>query len=150
MILDSSGEGKFIVVGLHTCGDLAPTLLRLFSQSSEVVAVALVGCCYMKLTTNHMTTPQEGQEMVGYAGISGPAQEVSDIPLTSGAQPTSSQLGYPMSRFMRAECTHMLSYEARELACHAVEAIRDKLSGKLVRCLSVCRYVQVLKSMTTV
>ena len=41
---------KYLLVGLHTCGDLAPTILRLFSQSQCIVGVVSVGCCYMKLT----------------------------------------------------------------------------------------------------
>lgn len=41
---------KYLLVGLHTCGDLAPTILRLFAKSDSVVGVVSVGCCYMKVT----------------------------------------------------------------------------------------------------
>ncbi|XP_064406568.1 methyltransferase-like protein 25B [Halichondria panicea] len=43
-------DERYILVGLHTCGDLAPTILRVFAGSGRVVGVASVGCCYMKLT----------------------------------------------------------------------------------------------------
>ena len=54
-----SHDPRFILVGLHTCGDLAPTILRAFTQSGCVVGVASVGCCYMKLT-------DEGSRVLGY------------------------------------------------------------------------------------
>ncbi|TRY61730.1 hypothetical protein TCAL_04398 [Tigriopus californicus] len=39
------------IVGLHTCGDLGPLLIKLFVESPGCVFVQSVGCCYMKL--NH-------------------------------------------------------------------------------------------------
>lgn len=45
---------SFILVGLHTCGDLSPTLLRTFVNCSEVRGIVLVGCCYMKLTCENL------------------------------------------------------------------------------------------------
>ena len=43
-------ETRYILVGLHTCGDLASTLLRVYTQSNDVVGVLSVGCCFMKLS----------------------------------------------------------------------------------------------------
>lgn len=37
------------IVGLHTCGDLGPLLIKLFVESTGCVFVQSVGCCYMKL-----------------------------------------------------------------------------------------------------
>ncbi|KAG7156602.1 RRNAD1-like 1 [Homarus americanus] len=39
------------LLGLHTCGNLAPTLLRIFTNMSTCQAVVSVACCYMKLNT---------------------------------------------------------------------------------------------------
>ncbi|CAM4487013.1 unnamed protein product [Caretta caretta] len=39
-----------IMVGLHTCGDLAPNTLRIFTAKPEIKAVCSVGCCYHLLT----------------------------------------------------------------------------------------------------
>ena len=36
----------FCITGLHTCGDLAANVLRLFLQSPAARAVCVVGCCY--------------------------------------------------------------------------------------------------------
>lgn len=38
------------MVGLHTCGDLAPNTLRIFASKSEVRGVCSVGCCYHLLS----------------------------------------------------------------------------------------------------
>ncbi|XP_074868325.1 putative methyltransferase-like protein 25 isoform X1 [Carettochelys insculpta] len=39
-----------VMVGLHTCGDLAPNTLRIFTAKPEIKAVCSVGCCYHLLT----------------------------------------------------------------------------------------------------
>ena len=52
-------QPRFILVGLHTCGDLAPTLLRVFAESATVVGVVSVGCCFMKLSC-------DGERDVGF------------------------------------------------------------------------------------
>ncbi|NWY67845.1 RRNAD protein, partial [Erithacus rubecula] len=47
----SKDGGQVLVTGLHACGDLSPALLSHFTRSPAVAAVALVSCCYMKLST---------------------------------------------------------------------------------------------------
>ncbi|XDV24742.1 hypothetical protein PO909_028826, partial [Leuciscus waleckii] len=39
-----------VLVGLHTCGDLAPSTLRMFGAKQELRAVCSVGCCYHLLS----------------------------------------------------------------------------------------------------
>ena len=51
---------NFIIVGLHTCGDLAPTLLRVFAQCENAIGLISVGCCYMKLSHEKCTRDQSG------------------------------------------------------------------------------------------
>ena len=47
-----SHDGQaFVMTGLHACGDLTATMLRMFVRCEQCVALAAVGCCYMKLTT---------------------------------------------------------------------------------------------------
>lgn len=43
-------EARLLLTGLHACGDLSVALLRHFSNCPDVVALASVGCCYMKLS----------------------------------------------------------------------------------------------------
>ena len=39
------------VIGLHTCGDLAPSSLNTFLQSPGAALLCNVGCCYNHLTS---------------------------------------------------------------------------------------------------
>uniref|UniRef100_A0A3Q3JUJ3 Methyltransferase domain-containing protein n=1 Tax=Monopterus albus TaxID=43700 RepID=A0A3Q3JUJ3_MONAL len=48
-----------IMVGLHTCGDLAPSTLRMFVAKPELAAVCSVGCCYHLLSEEFDTARQE-------------------------------------------------------------------------------------------
>ena len=41
---------SFLLTGLHACGDLTPTMLRVFVKCPQARALASVGCCYMKMT----------------------------------------------------------------------------------------------------
>ncbi|XP_070223464.1 methyltransferase-like protein 25B isoform X2 [Bos mutus] len=43
-------RARLLLTGLHACGDLSVALLRHFCCCPEVVALASVGCCYMKLS----------------------------------------------------------------------------------------------------
>ncbi|XP_019738737.1 putative methyltransferase-like protein 25 isoform X3 [Hippocampus comes] len=48
-----------VLVGLHTCGDLAPSMLRMFAAKAELLAVCGVGCCYNKLSEEFEPDTQE-------------------------------------------------------------------------------------------
>lgn len=37
---------RFLICGLHTCGNLATSSIRLFTKSSEAKTLCIVGCCY--------------------------------------------------------------------------------------------------------
>ncbi|KAI8792904.1 protein RRNAD1 [Biomphalaria glabrata] len=54
-IRNNNGQNQFILVGLHACGDLTPTLLRVFVDCPEAIALASVACCYMKISTDGST-----------------------------------------------------------------------------------------------
>ena len=134
---------KYLLVGLHTCGDLAPTILRLFAKSETIVGVVSVGCCYMKLTClscdlppapNIPTCSSCGCHMaatsVHMCMETNPQGELcGDGGLGTPIMPRL-LLGYPMSRRIRSLPSHSLSYEAREMACHALEAYTERLEGK--------------------
>ncbi|XP_005097520.1 protein RRNAD1 [Aplysia californica] len=94
---------QFVLAGLHACGDLTPTLLRVFTECPTAVGLASVACCYMKI-----------------AATSCPADESSN-------GPPSSLDNYPMSSVLKAIPHHHLTYEAREMACHFADAYRDRL-----------------------
>ncbi|XP_019643925.1 PREDICTED: protein RRNAD1-like [Branchiostoma belcheri] len=106
---DTSVKRKpFTMVGLHTCGDLAPTMLKVFTRCSDIRALASVGCCYMKMTCANESTARRD----------GPV----DIP----PQPVYSDYGFPMSQ-MAKRLNAELSYQSRELACHAIDMYTERL-----------------------
>ena len=122
-------EAGLILTGLHPCGDLCTTILRIFARSNQVVGVVCVGCCYMKLTTLLNHTPSIDHTS------SGGHTPSKDHASSSGHTPSSDHTsmgeceGYPMSRFLK-ECGHILSYEARELACHSIATYKERFKGE--------------------
>lgn len=87
---------SFGIIGLHPCGNLGPTLMRMFLSCPQATFLNFVGCCYQKMTTR-ATHPKERVN------------------------------GYPLSRFLNEKTFSHLSYEAREISCHATEVYRDRL-----------------------
>ncbi|KAK6179337.1 hypothetical protein SNE40_011724 [Patella caerulea] len=93
---------NFILAGLHACGDLTPTLLRVFASCDKTVGLASVGCCYMKLTCRSDNESNINQ---------------------------SKEDGYPMSQFVQSLPEHQLSYAAREMACHFADSYKERLKA---------------------
>ncbi|KAH8340072.1 hypothetical protein KR067_008001, partial [Drosophila pandora] len=89
-------EYSFGIVGLHPCGNLGPTLMRMFLGCPQAKFLNFVGCCYQKMTTE----------------ITHPRNQVH---------------GYPLSSFLKDTRESQLSYEAREISCHAMEVYHDRL-----------------------
>ncbi|NWX63527.1 RRNAD protein, partial [Promerops cafer] len=110
----SEDGGRVLVTGLHACGDLSPALLCHFARSPAVAAVALVGCCYMKLST----APQPPGCPPGY-------------PLSASvAALPGHQLSY---RAREAACHALEEYEGRlrgggpQLRAHCYRAVLESL-----------------------
>uniref|UniRef100_A0A336LK04 CSON009167 protein n=1 Tax=Culicoides sonorensis TaxID=179676 RepID=A0A336LK04_CULSO len=94
------------LIGLHPCGDLAVLLLKSFLNSPEVKFILIVGCCYMKLTTES-TFSMEGRP-------------------TYTKTP---EFSYPLSNFLKklTQNQYNLSYEALESATHAIEKYLNEI-----------------------
>lgn len=91
-----------ILIGLHTCGDLASTMFRTFNENDNIVGLVSVGCCYMKLSCDMPCNASHDSHRGGY-------------------------FGYPLSTFVNSIPKHDLSYEAREVACHSRDVYMKKL-----------------------
>ncbi|XP_073413088.1 probable methyltransferase-like protein 25 isoform X4 [Dendrobates tinctorius] len=78
-----------IMVGLHTCGDLAPNTLRIFTSKPEMKAVCSVGCCYHFLSEQFEHLEED---------------------------PTEGLWGFPMSQYLKERCWH-IGRNARMSAC---------------------------------
>ncbi|XP_030575587.1 putative methyltransferase-like protein 25 [Archocentrus centrarchus] len=84
-----------VVVGLHTCGDLAPSTLRMFVAKPELAAVCSVGCCYHLLSEEFDPAQQECLQSV---------------------------CGFPLSQYLRDQSC-FCSRNARMSACLALERV---------------------------
>ncbi|CAN9508174.1 unnamed protein product [Ophioblennius macclurei] len=84
-----------VMVGLHTCGDLAPSTLRMFVAKRELAAVCGVGCCYHLLSEEFDPAGQERPRSVS---------------------------GFPLSRYLRGQ-SWFCGRNARMSACLALERV---------------------------
>uniref|UniRef100_A0AC35TWL9 Methyltranfer_dom domain-containing protein n=1 Tax=Rhabditophanes sp. KR3021 TaxID=114890 RepID=A0AC35TWL9_9BILA len=82
-----------LLLGLHTCGDFAPTILRYFKKCPDAKILVNLGCCYHKLNGAKDMTHRQAYE--------------NDTGAVSN--------GFPISSWNQGP----LSYAARESACHA-------------------------------
>ncbi|NXX49194.1 MET25 protein, partial [Tricholaema leucomelas] len=55
-----------VMVGLHTCGDLAANTLRIFTAKPEIRAVCSVGCCYHLLSEQFENQAECPEEVWGF------------------------------------------------------------------------------------
>ncbi|XP_069556455.1 probable methyltransferase-like protein 25 [Brachyistius frenatus] len=84
-----------VMVGLHTCGDLAPSTLRMFVSKPELAAVCSVGCCYHLLSEEFDPAGQECLHRV---------------------------CGFPLSQYLRDQ-SWFCGRNARMSACLALERV---------------------------
>ncbi|XP_078194196.1 putative methyltransferase-like protein 25 isoform X2 [Callithrix jacchus] len=84
-----------LIVGLHTCGDLAPNTLRIFTSNSEIKGVCSVGCCYHLLSEEFENQHKEC---------------------------TQEKWGFPMCRYLKEE-RWCCGRNARMSACLALERV---------------------------
>ncbi|XP_026183191.1 putative methyltransferase-like protein 25 isoform X2 [Mastacembelus armatus] len=84
-----------VMVGLHTCGDLAPSTLRMFVAKRELAAVCSVGCCYHLLSEEFDSAGQECLQSV---------------------------CGFPLSQYLRSQ-SWFCGRNARMSACLALERV---------------------------
>ena len=156
-------EKEHVLVGLHTCGELASTMLHIFAGCCWLVGLVSVGCCYMKppLPPNCDSKTRDGSQHERVrTKFSAPPQlmlrnpsstkadseeqgESKDIATTPGRACPKGLLSlppkhtsYPLSRFVQSLPGHELSYTAKELACHAMEVYLQKLTGAEDVCIT--------------
>lgn len=85
-----------VLVGLHTCGDLASSSLRMFRAKQELRAVCSVGCCY------HLLSEEFDQDRPGCT--------------------SDGVCGFPMSQYLKDQAC-FCGRNARMSACLALERV---------------------------
>ncbi|XP_071509881.1 probable methyltransferase-like protein 25 [Diadema antillarum] len=101
----------FMMVGLHTCGNLAPSMLRIFVANPRIQCLCGVGCCYHHVTEEFAKTDEWDREHPGVE--------------------MGTSYGFPMSNWLR-ERHFALGRGARMTACMAAERVAagDSLNVK--------------------
>ncbi|KAJ9584028.1 hypothetical protein L9F63_021632 [Diploptera punctata] len=92
------------IVGLHTCGDLASSCLRIFCERPEFTFLCNVGCCYHLMEEKHCRNPFW-----------------DDVDLSSAAK----SYGFPMSQFLNNK-EFFLGRNARMLAAQSLDRMGEQ------------------------
>ncbi|XP_054263832.1 methyltransferase-like protein 25B [Macrosteles quadrilineatus] len=58
----AEGNGKVCMIGLHACGDLAVSGLKMFLNLPEVSALVMIPCCYHKMALDSNVEVESGVE----------------------------------------------------------------------------------------
>lgn len=107
------------LTGLHTCGNLAPSCLRIYSENAQIEAMCNIGCCYHLLT-------EQFSEFV-YEKIRRERSPDSKMRHTCEQleEPLENTYGFPMSQYLIERKTK-LGRNARMLALQPVHRTVDK------------------------
>lgn len=103
------------LAGLHTCGDLGPSCLRIYNSSEHIVSVCNIGCCYNMLN--------EKYDKFTYTRIRRERDERSRSPARCKAEIPLDELntfGFPMSQYLD-ERKVVLGRNARMLSCQSID-----------------------------
>ena len=84
-----------ILIGLHTCGDLASTSLKLFATQDNIRGIINVGCCYQHLT-EYINNENIKTEYLNRVGESANGRSL-DESLTNNGKAA----GFPLSEFIK-------------------------------------------------
>ncbi|KAI8851715.1 hypothetical protein BC829DRAFT_112524 [Chytridium lagenaria] len=99
---DSEMCQRWLLCGLHACGDLTSATIHHF-LTSDAQILACVSCCYNKLTEAIPSTAPTWES----------TKDTHDRQTTACKTP-----GYPMSQYFHSDLFH-LGFTARTLACQA-------------------------------
>jgi hypothetical protein len=112
---------RYLLLGLHACGDLSAQLCRMFISSSKIQCLAVVGCCYHMLSENSrnesdLETIKELSWMI----------EPENLRHPNGChmQATSCVPGFPLSHELQ-KTSYSLGAKARKRTWSPVESPED-------------------------
>lgn len=111
-----------MLVGLHTCGNLASSCLRSFVRNENIRAIVNVGCCFGNLHEFiHPNAAESTQQYLAGLGVSFKGRSLDDTLWKS-----EEEAGYPLSNYIKTQHSHFfLGRMARVLAMS--EFVRNHL-----------------------
>lgn len=111
---------EFCLSGLHTCGNLAPSCLRIYGENRQIGAVCNIGCCY------HLLNEQFSEFI--YRSIRRERSpdsirpDIFDPPIEATGE---KRYGFPMSQYL-IDRHEKLGRNARMLACQTIHRVIDR------------------------
>lgn len=109
---------EFCLSGLHTCGNLAPSCLRIYGENQQIAAVCNIGCCY------HLLNEQFSEFTYRSIRRERSPESVRREVCEPSHEPIQKSYGFPMSQYL-IESETKLGRNARMLACQSVQRIVD-------------------------
>lgn len=111
----AAGFPGICLAGLHTCGDLGPSCLRIYNSSEHMMSVCNIGCCYNMLNEKYdkFTHKRIARERDERSRL--PERCAADVPLD-----TLNAFGFPMSQHLD-ERKMVLGRNARMLSCQSID-----------------------------
>ena len=100
---------KITMTGLHTCGNLSPTCLKLFVNDADIKSVVNFGCCYNLITEKFLYNSKDD--------IRGENDK---------------DFGFPMSDFLKEKKFH-IGEQSRMVASYSLEKLQSTMSENAVR-----------------
>ena len=113
-------ENVYLMAGLHTCGDLGPTMLRVYAKCPSIRTLVSVGCCYMKMSCafeNSLAEPKKPKTL--------PVES-----MTNSKAGGSGVAGFPMSEWVKGQRRCDLDFQPLELGCHSFDVYCQRLKGE--------------------
>ncbi|CAB4065014.1 unnamed protein product [Lepeophtheirus salmonis] len=68
-LIDDRLDGSACMIGLHACGDLTPTMLKAFVYGDRFTSLAVVSCCYHKMSMPFTPMSKFFREEIDFSSI---------------------------------------------------------------------------------
>lgn len=110
---------ELCLTGLHTCGNLAPSCLRIYCENAQIEAVCNIGCCYHLLTEQFSKFVYRSirRERSPESKMRQVCDQTEEVATTS--------YGFPMSQYLIERKTK-LGRNARMLACQSLQRVVNR------------------------
>jgi len=134
----SQGPRRVLLLGLHACGDLTSTFLRMAvgSLRQHIVGIMSIGCCYQNLSEVSSTADCEKGEHGSFLGRVTRRGEENDgtIIVQPGGDEADTVAGIPMSKFLQDSCEGALfGRHTRTLGAQSLSLSGDAFHWTLKR-----------------
>lgn len=118
---ETDGSPGLCLTGLHTCGNLAPSCLRIYTENEQISAVCNIGCCYHLLSEqfNNFIYEKVPREKSPNSKPKQICASLEDLSISKEVY------GFPMSQYLIEQNTE-LGRNARMAACQSLYRTIDK------------------------